>query len=103
MDPASPGGSHSHSNSDQSSEKRRNKSQHNPSETPVAITGKCPAIVTDHELPNGHVVDKVSFPDGTDLNMHCILTKRDNEAGVNEDTSDSDKVRILVQLKTLKS
>lgn len=102
VDPASPGGSHSHSNSDHSSEKRRSKPHNDPLN---AVSAKTPAIVTDHEIPNGDTSDNANFIEGTDMKMHCLLTHtggKNHDTGVHVHTPNSDKVQILVQLTTLK-
>lgn len=102
MDPASPGGSHSHSNnSDHSSEKRRSKPHNDPV---AAVSVKTPAIVTDHEVPNGDIIDNANYIEGTDMKMHCLLKHN----GDHKDTvgqaqkTNGEKVQIFVQLTTLK-
>lgn len=102
MDPASPGGSHSQSNnSDHSSEKRRSKPFNTSPEAAVPTGNKTPAIVTDHEIPNGDGMDNMNFLEGTDMKMHCLLKNTDDH---NNDVhlQNNEKVRILVKLTTVK-
>ena len=104
MDPASPGGSHSHSNnSDHSSEKRRSK-PHSELNVPLNIlTVKAPAIVLDHKVPNSERKANMNYLDGTDMNMHCFMTRNGgNQPGTQELTPDEEKVQILVQLTNVK-